>query len=239
MWPRYWKDIYFVKATVIGTRKRMDVIGLGGIGKTYFTKHLAGHLGTVSPRKGNQDRTISSEWTQVFESVMRGVGRKFASTGLTWERKVDKLWHLGNVFELEKKSLQSPPSSLVVNNESILRHRLTWFVDTASTQPDLIKNLLNDRLVLICEAKDPVERSLRGRTNRGDAVDYGAKSQESLSKSVQKTRDSASILNSLGVPTLVVSLDHPVRENVSRVAKFLEQNQVTSRRIRKWAKRSH
>ena len=217
----------------------MDVIGLGGIGKTYFTKYLAGHLGTVSPRESNQDRAFSSEWTQVFESVMTGLGRKFASPELSWERKVDKLWHLGNVFELEKKCLQSPPNSFVVNNESILRHRLTWFVDTASTQPELIKNLLNDRLLLICEAEDPVERSLRGRINRGDAVDLGPKSRESVSKSVSNTRASASILSSLGVPTLVVNLDDPVRENVSRVANFLKENQVTSRRIRKWAKRSH
>lgn len=215
----------------------MDVIGPSGIGKTHFSKRLAANLGVRFPATRGESEH-SSEWVDFFDFTLSASGEKILSSGIKWEKKVEQITHLCNRFELEKKALYRPARALFLNDESLVRSRWGQIVDSALTRPEFVSNLLRDRLILICDADDPAGRSLSGRKKRREEVMDSPQFRQKLAKQMVRTRQGGTTLASVGVPVLTINLDCPVSHNVAIVAKFLDENDVTSRNIRRWAKRA-
>ena len=236
MWPKLWRDLHFLKCSDVGERTRLDVIGTSGLGKTYFTKKLAAKLGARSP-EATADTKHSSEWADFFDLALTIIGQQFSSPGLAWHKKVDKTILLANRFELERKTLHRPSGAIAVNNESVLRHHWVMMADLASTRPEFVKDLLGDRLCLVCDANDPVELILERRKQRGDETIDDLELRGKLDKQVLKIRQGADVLSALGIPVQTINLDDPTSENIAVVAKFLDENHATSPRIKRWAKR--
>ena len=236
--PAFWRDIKFISTESAQKRNRLDILGPKGIGKTFLTTKLANQLGEVGPRQKRIQSPVSDGWSDAFNSIISSLGEKMVSPALGYEYKVRKMAYLDDVLELESLIIRNLASPFVIVGESIVRHKPQWFTDTALIQPDFISQLLEDRLLLICDADDPVERAIKGRQKRGDSMSDSPQLRKSVEKEIQAIRQSASILAALGIPVLTINLDRPIQDNIAIVGRFLEENYVTSRRIRKWAERA-
>ena len=237
MWPKYWSAIHFIKCSSIGERTHLDLIGPPGIGKTHFSKRLATNLGVRSPANLGETK-YSSEHVEFFEITLSAIGEKILSPGIEWEKKVQKITHLSNRFELERKALHRPAHALFLNDESLVRHGWDQIVGLATVRPEFITNLLRDRLILVCDADDPADRILKGRKKRGEDVTDSPQFRQKLNEQMFRIREAAIVLASLGVPVLTINLDRSISYNVPLVAKFLHENAVTSRKIKHLAKRT-
>ena len=235
MWPKWWRDFSFIKASQVGERNRLEVIGLGGIGKTHFARNLKRRLGVMSPTRITSTE-FSPEWSQLFNSALSQHGQRLMSPEVEWEKKVKSMRKFLGRVELEEKAFRRPNKAVVINTESLVRSRWNQIAGLAATRPEFISNLLRDRLILVCEADDPAGRSLQGRKKRGEDVTDSPHLRQKLNEQMFRIREAAIVLASLGVPVLTINLDRSISYNVPLVAKFLHENAVTSKKIRRLAK---
>ena len=236
--PALSQDVRFIRVKSTRNKNRLDIVGVSGIGKTYFGIRLAKCLGQIGPTTAKEKKSIPDSWGEVFTSFAQRLGKKISSPASNYESLLQQGSFLIDLLELESRLMTNLSFQFTINGESIVRHRLKWFADAALIQPEFISELLKDRLLLLCDADDPVESAIRGRQKRGDNMLDSPQLRKSVEKKIQAIRQSASILAALGIPVLTINLDRPIRDNIAIVGRFLEENHVTSRRIRKWAKRA-
>lgn len=139
-------------------------------------------------------------------------------------------------IRVRKKALHRPINAVALNADGLLRSRLDQIADLASSRPKFVFNLLRERLILVCDTDDPVNRSLRGRKKRGDDVTDTPQFRQKLYKKHVQIKEGADALASLGIPVHTINLDRSISHNVTSVANFLHENGVTSRKIRRWAR---
>jgi hypothetical protein len=237
LWPPHWEDVRGLRGQAGGAKYRLDVLGVAGIGKTTFTRTLAGALGETVPVFSSQ-QPLSEEWAIAFDELYDNHYALMTSGDVSWADKHRTASHLSYIIGLEQKILRSPPGHLLINGVSILRHRLSYFSEQAAVRPDFVSRLLSDRVVILCGSADPVTRSIAGKTTRGDRDARDANVREAVTRKVEKVQLSVEAIKNLGVPVLDLDMDLPVRENIPRVAFFLAEQGMRSPAIARQAKKS-
>lgn len=236
--PFLWQEIRFIRTEPTQKRNRLDIIGPKGIGKSVLTSYLAYHFGEAGPKQKRVHAPIPTAWSEAFGIIISSLGQWLDSSKSSNDKKLRKMVLHGASLDLESRIMTQLAFNFAINPESLVRYQLGWFASAAVSRPEFVSTLLQDRLLLLCGAADPIERAIRGRKKRGDALPDTPQAQNSLRKQVQEIGHNVAILASIGIPVLTIDLDRPIRQNVAIVAAFLQDNHVTSRRIRKWAKRT-
>jgi hypothetical protein len=233
-WPVYWQDFRVVGGTVEGPRTRLDFLGVTGIGKSYLTNQTALALGEKVPRMA-KEKPVSSEWGEAFTDIYRDHFSFMASDRVSWEDKHRKTVHLNDVIGLERQITRFHHDQIVINGVSILRHRLSYFVEQAGVRPEFVSTLLDNRLVVVCGSTDPVARSIAGKIKRGDRPFVPDEIRDTLAAKVTELRDAVSVIEGLGVPVLDIDLDKPVPENIGLIASFMASHGMSSAAIRRFS----
>jgi hypothetical protein len=236
-WPVYWQDFRVIGGSVEGPRTRLDFLGITGIGKSYLTHQTALALGERVPRMA-KEKPVSDQWGEAFGDIYRDHFRFMASDSVAWEDKHRKTVHLNDVIGLERQIMRFHHDQIVINGVSVLRHRLSYFVEQAGMRPDFVSALLRDRLVVVCGSTDPVARSIAGKIKRGDRPFVPDEIRDTLAAKVSTLREAVGAIEALGVPVLDIDLDRPVPENIRRIASFMVEHGMVSPRIKRHAGKS-
>lgn len=237
--PALSHDLWCIYTESTGERNRLDVIGPGGIGKSWFTSRLTKKLGRVWPVNAEEHSPLPDDWAEAIQLFLLELGERFGSPGVSFGKQLERMDFRAKLLHLETEMMTKLSFGFAINTESLARHELEWFANIALGRPEFVSTLMKDRLLLVCSADQPADRVINGLKARGKDVTDTLEKRASIDKRLRKTLKNVSILESLGVPVLVINLDMPIRQNVAIVARFLSDNQVTSPRIRKWAKRAH
>jgi hypothetical protein len=236
MWPAQWKDYRVVASSGHGSRGRVDLLGVAGIGKTTFTRQLAFALGERTPRCRGK-KPVPEDWAIAFEEIYNDHFQFSASVDDSWTNKHRRTVHLTEVIDLEKNILQCDSNRIVLNGVSLLRHRLSYFVEQAEARPDFVARLLSDRVIVLCTAKDPVSRSIRGKITRGDRDSRARGLELRVADKVEKIEVAVRALKSLSVPVLELDLDQPRPQAIAQVARFMHDNGMESTYLTRQASR--
>jgi hypothetical protein len=226
-WPAHWRDYRAVAGRAGEQRRRVDFLGVAGIGKTTFTKELAYALGERVPRC-NGKKSLSDDWANTFDDIYRNHFVFSATEDDSWLSKHRRTVHLTDVVHREKEILQCDSDQIVLNGVSILRHRLSYFVQEATHRPEFVTGLLSDRIVVLCTSKDPIGRSIEGKITRGDKDSHAEDLEHKVAERVEKIHSAVEVLKNLGVPVLELDLDLPKRYAISHTAQFMHDNGMRS-----------
>lgn len=229
-WPAHWRDYRAVAGRAEGQRRRVDLLGVAGIGKTTFTKELAYALGERVPRCTGK-KPLPDDWAQTFNDIYRNHFAFSAGEDDSWLNKHRRTVHLTDVVHREKQILQCDSDQIVLNGVSILRHRLSYFVQEAAHRPEFVTGLLSDRIVVLCTSKDPIGRSIEGKITRGDRDSDAEDLERQVAKRVEKIHSAVEVLKSLGIPVLELDLDLPKKHAIAQTAQFMHEHGMYSRPI--------
>ena len=233
-WPAHWQDFRAVTGVATGGRRRVDLLGVAGIGKTTFTRELAYALGERVPRC-QATRPVPDDWAVALNEIYNNHFTLSAAEDHSWADKHRRTIHLTDVMKREKKILGCESNQIVLNGVSILRHRLSYFTKQAAKRPEFIAGLLSDRVVVLCTADDPVSRSIRGKVSRGDKDSDADNLRQRVDDRVSKLDAAVSVLRSLGVPVLELNLDQPRPQAIAQVARFMREHGMDSKKLSRLA----
>jgi hypothetical protein len=229
MWERRWRDWRFLAAQATGPRYRIELMGLSGIGKSYFTQHVVRALGEKVPVL-LPPRELSPEWVEALEQIIDHRINTLRDSELGGKKKLDIMTDFTTNVNFDIKIMRRYYGQVIVNSESLLRSNSDFFRKAAESRGAHVQTLLQDRVVIFCTSDDPVSRALQGRRKRGDRHTPHADIDDVRERS-EKLEEAVARLAGLAIPVLTINLDAPVRDNVQTVTRFLHHNGVTSRAI--------
>lgn len=235
--PQWWReDFRFLKTDSLGERTHLEIVGPKGIGKTWLSGYLARSLGEISAVSSRRPKDLPVEWRTFFEEVLLAQERFIASTDVEWESKLQRLKRIHNRIELEIEKLSVHDETFTTNTEGLIRQEFSLVAKMAHSRPDFVTALFSKRLLLVCVAEDSVQRCIEGQRARGDRFVDNENFREDIRKKVADIEKAAAILRSLDVPVAFVNMDLQDSEIIRVISGFLQDNQVSSRAIRKFAK---
>lgn len=216
------------------------MLGVSGIGKTFFSNELAIRLGqppdppSLRVRIDGTSTSIERPRADFFQEVLsKRINRE------RWSAK-DYLGikRVVGVFEADAIWDQISGSMAVIFSSGLVQWSRGVLSELAATNQEDFHALLSERLVIFCTSDNPGLRGTRGRIARGSSEPSAltAKNIEARANSDLHIQRFAKVLEAQGVPVLRLNLDKPVNENVALVATFLQKNGITSPRISRWAR---
>lgn len=218
---------------------RIEVIGISGIGKSYFSRHLARVLGI----RWRTAKSSPSNPGGAFEASRRSflhqgvLGRLDALEGSS--RGAQGLRRFTGIFERERAYDEGYSGQPIMMASGTVQSSQGILAKAIADQPLRVMDFMKNRLVIVCTAENVGSRAASGLVQRGK---FGV---DTLTEDNFAKRHAGDVgvrgfgeqLVQLGVPVLVLDLGESLRSNTARVAFFLDRHGVESRRIPRWARR--
>lgn len=232
-------DNRHIRATATSQYWRVELVGLSGIGKTYFNSMLAKELGEhkgASP----SSQTGSVVAMNAFDEFLK---IKLAMLMENYEKGVTSLSTIRRfleVFEHDLLITRQRDRRPVITSSGVLWWAHEAILQVAQASPSSVKEFFGSRLVIYCTSANPAQRSYNGLVRRG-TTPPGRQTSERHARGAKKEaaiRAVTDTLTNLGVPVLILDLDRDFSELAQETAFFLKNHGIRSRKISRLAKRA-
>jgi len=209
-----WRDDRFLRAKCEGSYRRIEFLGMGGIGKSYLNNQLVRHVGEGVPSR-SLETALSPEYVSAFDKVFRMELERRVSSQRRSPLRLSNLRNFVQVMEFDERVEKAYSGQPFSTASGLLHWARVTLAQVATEEPRIVQKVMANRLVVYCTATHPGERSASGLVARGSRAVNDVSSDLIRRRDLadQRLGEVADLFSGLGVPVLRLKLDHELSEN--------------------------
>ena len=222
------------RAEIAGGINRIEFLGVGGIGKSYFNNKLTQKLGEIALKsQGGCEQT--ADYEEAFARLFRVQLKRMLASHESKDIRLSKLRNFMQVMELDDFISHNQIPGMFTTASGLVHWTRPAMMDLIETEPEVVKEVMSGRLVVYCTSTEPGRRSAEGLVKRGSMAPDRLR-QDFISRRNSSDHALGALAESfqfLGLPVVRLNLDEPIQENIKKVCKRIAGAGVSSARIRK------